>query len=135
MNIKNMRLGLLIVLIIAGIYGIRSWQALHAQSIPVPATVSGPAIILFRGDNSANCRAIDHLVDRAAHRYQGRISVVRTDWLTDNPLIRKYRIRFLPAVVFVDSKGNEIERIIGESPAVQKKLAQALNQTPRLLLN
>jgi len=74
-------------------------------------------------------------VDQAAHRYQGRISVVQTDWSTDNPLINKYQIHFLPAVVFVDSKGNEVERIIGESPAVQTKLADALNQAEHLLLN
>jgi len=134
MNIKHMRPGLLVVLIIAGIYGLKSWQTSNAQSTPVPTRVSGPAIILFRGDNSTNCRAIDHLVDQAARRYQGRISVVQTDWSTDNPLISKYRIRFLPAVIFVDSKDNEIGRIIGESPAVQKKLAQALNQAPQLLL-
>ncbi len=135
MNIKSMRFWLPVVLIVAGIYGIRSWQALHARPTPVPARVHGPAIILFRGDNSANCRAIDHLVDQAAHRYQGQISVVQTDWSTDNPLIRKYRIRFLPAVILIDSKNNEVERIIGESPAVQKKLAQALNQAEHLLLN
>jgi len=99
MNVKSMRSWLSVVLTVAGIYGIKSWQALHVQSTPVPARVHGPAIIIFRGDNNANCRAIDHLVDQAAHRYQGRISVVRTDWSTDNPLIRKYRIRFLSAHV------------------------------------
>ena len=135
MNIKSIRFWLPVVLIVTGIYGIKSWQALHARSTPVPARVHGPAIILFRGDNSANCRAIDHLVNQAARRYQGRISVVRTDWSADNPLIRKYRIRFLPAVILIDSKNNEVERIIGESPVVQKKLAQALNQAEHLLLN
>jgi len=132
MNIKSMRFWLPVVLIVAGIYGIRSWQ--HARPTPVPARVHGPAIILFRGDNSANCRAIDHLVDQAAHRYRGQISVVQTDWSTDNPLIRKYRIRFLPAVILVDSKNHEVKRIVGESPAVQKKLARALNQAEHLLL-
>ncbi len=58
----------------------------------------------------------------------------QTDWSTDNPLIRKYRIRFLPAVVFVNSKGNEVERIIGESSAVQTKLARSLAQAEHLLL-
>ncbi len=135
MNIRNIRPWLLIVVIIVGIYGFKSWQASHTQPAPVPSRINGPAIILFRGDNSANCRAIDHLVDQAAHRYQGQISVVRTDWSTDNPLIRKYRIRFLPAVIFVNGKNNEVKRIIGESPAVQKKLAQALNQARHLLLH
>ena len=136
MNIRNMRPWLLVVLIITGISGFKSWQAMYGQSTPVPGRVRGPAIILFRGDdNDNNCRAIYHLVDQAAIRYQGRISVVRTDWSTDNPLIRKYRIRFLPAVIFVDRKNNEVKRIIGESPAVQTKLADTLNQAEQLLLN
>jgi len=49
MNIKSMRFWLPVVLIVTGIYGIKSWQALHTRPTPVPARVHGPAIILFRG--------------------------------------------------------------------------------------
>jgi thioredoxin-related protein len=49
-------------------------------------------------------------------------------------LIKKYQIRFLPTVVFVDQQDKEVARIVGESPAVQQKLKQTLTHIDELLL-
>jgi hypothetical protein len=62
-----------------------------------------------------------------------QINFVQLDWATDKPLIKEYQIRFLPTVVFVDQHDKEVGRIIGESPAVQQKLEQALTQVEDLL--
>gem|GEM_PF-6997753 len=95
--------------------------------------LDGPAVILFRGDNSPSCQAIHQLVDQAEVRYGNQINFVQTDWSVNNPLIKKYQIRFLPTVVFVDYKNTEALRIIGESPTVQQKLKYALTQLEHLL--
>jgi len=123
-----------VIVVVLGVVGIKLWPSASEQETTQTVLPDGPAIILVRGDNSAGCRAIHELVDRAEQRYQNRIEVIQTDWSPDNPLIERYQIRFLPAVVFIDSQGNELGKIIGESPAVQEQLAQALAQAEQMLL-
>lgn len=125
--------GLWLLMVITGtVFGWKVWQQ-HTASDTLPAQLDGPAVILFRGDNSPNCQAVHQLIDQAEARYGKQINFVQTDWSSDNLLIKKYRIRFLPTVVFIDHKGKETGRIIGESPAVQQKLEQALTQVEQLL--
>lgn len=94
---------------------------------------NGPAIILVRGDNSASCNTIHELVEQAAEHYGDRIKVIQTDWTPDNPLIKYYQVRFLPAVIFIGRDGNEVDRIMGESEAIQNQLSLALTQAETLL--
>jgi len=128
MRLKQFGPGLL-VLIVAGIpFGWKVWQGQQqtTQVAVAAKQVKGPAVILFKGDNSSGCRAIHQLVDQAAARYGQTINFVQLDWSADNPLIKKYQIRFLPTVLFIDQHDKEAGRISGESPAVQQKLERAL---------
>lgn len=133
MQVKRIGLGLLIVIIVGTAFGWKVWQQRSASSSQPLTQVKGPAVILFRGDNSPSCQAIYRLVDQAEVRHGKQINFVQLDWSADNPLIKEYQIRFLPSVVFVDQHGYEAGRIIGESPAVQQKLGQALAQFEDLL--
>lgn len=126
--------GIVVVALLIGVLGAKLWPAVTESQTVQIAPPDGPAIVLIRGDNSPGCNAIHGLVEEAEQRYQGRIEVIQTDWSPDNPLIEHYQIRFLPAVVFIDSQGNELDQIIGESPAVQVQLSQALAQAEQLLL-
>lgn len=92
-----------------------------------------PTILLFKGDNSASCQKIHHLVEQAKTSYQNKINIVSMAWSDDNPLIKQYKIQFLPTVVFIDKSNREVGRIVGESPAVQERLKQALSQANQLL--
>lgn len=133
MQVKRVGLWLLIVVIVGTVFGWKVWQQHTASSSQLLTQVEGPAVILFRGDNSSSCQAVHHLVDEAAARYGKQIHFVQLDWSADNPLIKQYQIRFLPTVVFVDRHDNEVGRIVGESPAVQDKLARALTRLEDLL--
>jgi len=133
MKIDRKYIGVAVVLLLVAIFTLKLWpDSSHAPQATVTRP-NGPAIILVRGDNSPGCNAIHGLVEQAAERYHGRIEVIQTDWSPDNPLIEQYQIRFLPAVVFIDRKGSEVGRIIGESRAVQDQLSQALSQAEALL--
>ncbi|GKT12324.1 MAG: thioredoxin 1 [Thiomicrorhabdus sp.] len=134
MSLKNGLIISVIFLTIASAYFVLNSQ-IEEHKETLPEQINGPAIILFKGDNSANCLKIDRLVEQAKSKYKGRIHVSLFDWSDDNPLIKKYKIRFLPSVIFINSKGKEAGRIVGESPAVQKKLSEALNQAEHLLSN
>lgn len=122
----------LLMLIITAVFIGKLWQQQTATD-DSSTQMNSPAVILFRGDNSPSCRAVYRLIDQAKTRYGKEINFVQTDWSAGNPLIIKYQIRFLPTVVFVDHKGHEAWRIIGESSTVQQKLKHALTQLEQLL--
>lgn len=132
MQVKRIGLGLLVIVLVGTVFGWKAWEKHAASSSPLTAQVKGPAVILFRGDNSPGCRAIHRLVDQAAVRYGDRIHFVQLDWSADDPLIKQFGIRFLPTVVFVDRRDKDVGRIVGESPAVQQKLEQALGRLDTL---
>jgi len=133
MQLKRFGLSLLVLIIIGAVFGWKAWQHQSAPNSLLPTQVKGPAVILFRGDNSPGCQAIHRLVDQVALRHGKQINFAQLDWSDDNPLIKQYQIRFLPTVVFVDQHNKEVGRIVGESPAVQQKLRQALSAVEDLL--
>lgn len=133
MSLKHVGPSLFILVIVGAALGWKAWQQQSASITPSSTQVEGPAVILFRGDNSPSCQAVHRLVDEAAARHGKQIHFAQLDWSADNPLIKHYQIRFLPTVVFVDRHDNEVGRIVGESPAVQEKLAQALTRLEDLL--
>ena len=124
---------LIAVVIIGTIYGIKTPTSDTTLPASNPVQVAGPAVILFRGDNSPSCQTIHRLVDEAEQHYS-QITFRQFDWSPDNPLIEHYQVRFLPTVLLIDHQGQEVARIIGESPAVQAKLKDALAKLDPLLL-
>ena len=133
MQLKRIGLWLPMLIIVGTVFGWKAWQKQTASNALLSTQAKGPAVVLFRGDNSPSCRAIHDLVDQAAEQYGKQINFVQLDWAADNSLIKEYQIRFLPTVVFVDQHDKEVGRIVGESPAVQQKLEQALTQVDDLL--
>lgn len=134
MLLKNKYLSIIVISsFMIAIYALSTQMQEHEN--PMSPLIKGPAIILFKGDNSASCRKINLLIEQAKIKYQNTINISLNDWSKDNHLVKKYNVLFLPSVIFIDSKGNEVKRIVGESLAVQKKLSQALSQADQLLVN
>jgi len=125
---------LVAVLIIGVIFILKTQTADPQRLASAAAQINGPAIILFRGDNSPSCQVIHQLVSEAERRYSGQISFRQLDWSPDNPLIERYQVHFLPTVLLIDQTGKEITRTVGESPAVQAKLKNILTRLDRVLL-
>jgi thiol:disulfide interchange protein len=132
MQLKKIGFGLLVIVIGAAI-GWKLWQKPPVMSEQISAQVEGPAVILFKGDYSADCRAIYKIVNDAEVKHSDKINFIQTDWSDDNPLIKKYQIRFLPTVVFVGQNNTEVERIVGEGTTIEQKLEQRLEQVNDLL--
>lgn len=135
MQLKRIAPGLLVLIVAVSLFGWKAWQGQKETTRDAVAVtpIKGPAVILFRGDNSAGCRAIHQLVEQAGARYGQTIQFAQLDWSSDNPLIEKYKIRFLPTVVFIDQHDKVVGRITGESPAVQQQLGQTFAQLEELL--
>ena len=134
MLLKRVGPWLFLVIVIAAVFAFKARQQQSESSPRSMSETAGPAVILFRGDNSPSCQAIHKLVDDAAARHGQQIHFTQLDWSDDNPLIKKYQIKFLPAVVFVNRQNQEVGRIIGESAAGQQKLKQALTHIDELVL-
>jgi thioredoxin 1 len=126
MQLKKIGTWLLLLIIVGAVFGWKNWQQSATSKLVASAAISGPTVILFRGDNDPGCQSIYQLVDEAAARQVKGIRFIQQDWSDNNPLIKKYQIRFLPSVVFIDQDDKERLRIVGESPAVQKKLKHIL---------
>jgi hypothetical protein len=133
MPLKRIGLMLAVLISVIAMYGPQLWRQHHTSEAVPARMLQGPAVILFRGDNDPGCRRIYQLVEDAATQHDKRIQFIRENWSDDNPLITQYRIRFLPSVIFIDQHGREKLRIVGESPAVQHKLQQALARLEQLL--
>lgn len=127
MQLKKIGIGLFVI-IVAAMAGWNLWQEPATNNEQIITQVEGPAVILFKGDNSGDCRAIYKIVNDAEIRYGDKITFIDTGWSEDNPLIKKYQIRFLPTVVFVDQDNIEVDRIVGEGETVEQKLKQRLDQ-------
>jgi thiol-disulfide isomerase/thioredoxin len=134
MLLKRVGPWVLLLIIVGTVFSFKVWQQRSASTTSSLTDVNGPAVILFRGDNSTNCQAIHRLVDEAETRHGKQVHFAQFDWSDDNPLIKKYRIHFLPTVVFLNQQNKEVGRIVGESPAVQQKLKQALAQVDDLVM-
>ena len=138
MRLKKYQLWLIALVIFGVIFILKT----RTTDIPSPAwynvstaaQITGPAVILFRGDNSPSCRAVHQLVDEAEQRYNSQVAFQQLDWSADNPLIKHYQVRFLPTVLLIDNQGKEVDRIVGESPAVQAKLKERLSKLHSLLV-
>ena len=132
MQLKKVSLWLFIAIIISAAISWKVWQKSPAISEQAITQLEGPAVILFKGDYSADCRAIYKIVNDAELKHGDNINFVQTDWSEDNPLIEKYQVRFLPTVVFVDQNNTEVKRIIGEGPTIEQKLEDTLDQIDNL---
>ncbi len=134
MRLKKFWPWLVAVLIVGAIFVVKTRIVDPQQTTSTRAQVSGPAVILFRGDNSPSCQVIHQLVTEAEQRYGSQITFRQLDWSPDNPLIEQYKVRFLPTVLLVDREGKELTRSVGENPAVQAKLKNILARLDSLLL-
>jgi predicted negative regulator of RcsB-dependent stress response len=76
MQLKRIGLWLLILIIIGTVFDWKAWQKQTASNILLSTQVKGPAVLLFRGDNSPSCQAIHDLVDQAAEHYSKQINFV-----------------------------------------------------------
>ncbi len=133
MRLKKYAPWLIALIIFGSIFIVKSRTATQPPASSA-ALVTGPAVILFRGDNSPSCQVIHQLVDEAEQRYSNQITFQQFDWSADNPLIEHYQVRFLPTVLLINRQGKEVDRIVGESPAVQARLKGRLAQLALLMM-
>lgn len=84
------------------------------SDVKVTVTVTGlPVIMDFSASWCPPCQQFKPIFEEAKDRYSGQIEFKTIDVDAEKELAQQFNITSIPAIVFIDAEGNEINRIIG----------------------
>jgi thiol:disulfide interchange protein DsbD len=95
------------------------WQSFSPASIETSVAVSRPAIVDFIADWCIPCHEMDRTtytdddVQREAERFEMFKADITRETEAVDALVAMYDVQGVPTVIFVDSAGNEVERLVG----------------------
>jgi thioredoxin:protein disulfide reductase len=95
------------------------WQALDAARIDAARSAGRPALVDFVADWCIPCHEMDRTTykDPAVREEAARFEMLRADiTLETEPvlqLVDHYGVQGVPTVILVDSRGNEVQRLVG----------------------
>ncbi len=72
-----------------------------------------PVIMDFSATWCPPCQQFKPIFEEAKDRYSGQIEFKTIDVDAEKELAQQFNITSIPAIVFIDAEGNEINRIIG----------------------
>lgn len=95
-----------------------------------------PKVISFHADWCPTCDQLQPSIDKAHGRYGSQVDFisVNIDDEKNKDIVRLYRVRGVPEVVFVNSRGKVVSTFLGNEPkqlkiGMQKLLDDRSNQT------
>ena len=95
------------------------WQALDGTSLTLARAERRPAIIDFVADWCIPCHEMENTTfsDPLIRAEAGRFTMLRADITLENEetttLTDRYEVRGVPTVIFIDSTGTEVHRLVG----------------------
>ncbi|GMV43508.1 MAG: hypothetical protein AMXMBFR64_52240 [Myxococcales bacterium] len=100
--------------------------ALRADE-PVMLASARPAVLELHSSNCPICKRMQPLVDRIEERCDGGIDFVKKDVsLAENrALVSQHRVVGVPTYVFLDARGDEVARLVGQQ--TESALLQAVS--------
>lgn len=72
-----------------------------------------PVIMDFSATWCPPCQQFKPIFEEAKDRYSGQIEFKTIDVDAEKELAQQFNITSIPAIIFIDAEGNEINRIIG----------------------
>ena len=89
-------------------------ESVSDVKVTVTVTVTGlPVIMDFSATWCPPCQQFKPIFEEAKDRYSGQIEFKTIDVDAEKELAQQFNITSIPAIVFIDAEGNEINRIIG----------------------
>ena len=78
------------------------------------ALLSGKPTLINFGLRTCNvCKKMAHSLVSVAGEYRGRANILFIDVRADQVVARKFRVQMLPTQIFIDAKGQEVQRHTG----------------------
>lgn len=131
---------LILILIVCSVCGVLiakyvSQNKIYQSSGQDMLSFNPPAIYLFldERDQDPECQVIYNLFEQKRNQLSEGIQTARLDVKGDQTLFRKFMIRVLPTVLFIDENGQVAKKIEGEGHKVEVQLKNAFDQVRDLL--
>jgi thioredoxin 1 len=109
---------LLLVLLGFGLrrYSITPEDTPNERQLPSIAAVGvngTPGLIELGSDTCASCRAMISVLEELRRRNGDALRITSYDVYKERDMVRKWRVRMIPTIVFIDGAGNELSRHVG----------------------
>lgn len=85
----------------------------NEESVSDVKVIGLPVIMDFSATWCPPCQQFKPIFEEAKDRYSGQIEFKTIDVDAEKELAQQFNITSIPAIVFIDAEGNEINRIIG----------------------
>lgn len=72
-----------------------------------------PFVIDFWAEWCGPCRMLTPIIEELAAEYEGKIAICKCDVDNNNDLAMKFAVRNIPLVVFINSKGELADKMVG----------------------
>jgi len=95
------------------------WQPFDLRSVEAAKQVTRPALVDFMAEWCIPCHEMDHTTytDPAVRTEAGRFEMFKADITHEgeavSDLVDRYEVRGVPTVIFFDSTGTEVRRLVG----------------------
>ncbi len=105
------------------------WQAFEPGSLEAAHAAGRPAIIDFVADWCIPCHEMENttFTDAEVRRQAERFAMLKADITRENDdtsaLVEQYQVKGVPTVIFVDSGGTEVHRLVGYTAADEMLVA------------
>lgn len=102
--------------------------------VAVAATTGMPQMIKFSAPMCSDCQNMAEVLHSVQPQYEDRVEFVEISVNQKSPqvsdMIKKYNVKLVPTMIFLDSKGEQIARVEGSMPKEEliKYLDEGLKQ-------
>lgn len=119
---KTLIIAALIFVLPIAVYAVLSCKNPAINETAV-ASVGMPKLIKFSSPMCSDCQALAKVIDEVDDDYEDRVEFIEIS-VNDNSgavreQIKKYNVKLVPTMVFLNSKGEQIARVEGSVPKEQ----------------
>lgn len=119
---KTLIIASLIFVLPLVVYGVLSSRE-PAITETAEASYGMPKLIKFSSPMCADCQAMEELIDEVDDEYDDRVDFVEISVNNNSKevveQIKKYNVKLVPTMIFLNSKGEQVARVEGAIPKEQ----------------
>lgn len=105
--------------------------------IAADESANGPAVYLLLNekDQDSGCQSNYSIYESSKAKLPKGTKTARLDVndKKNEPIFKKYDVRILPTVLFINKSGKVAKQIVGEGPEIEKQLKDAFQKSGELL--
>ncbi|MDR1979079.1 MAG: thioredoxin family protein [Synergistaceae bacterium] len=85
--------------------------------LPTCARAAGlPTLKMLSTPTCPACKQMSHVLDDLKEKYAGRLEAEKLNAMEEREMVQKYKIRYVPYLLFVDAGGSVVKEKAGYMP-------------------